>query len=38
MIDTSLGSHNPLRFRKNLVQGIEKLIMTINDETRGEKI
>ena len=29
---------NPLRFRKNLAERIQKLIMTIDDKIRGEKL
>ena len=37
VIDT-LASDNHLRFRKNLSERIEKLIMTINDKIRYEKL
>ena len=32
-IDTTLASDNSLRFRKNLLERIQKLIMTIDNET-----
>ena len=35
VIDTSLASDNPLRFRKNLLKRMSKLIMTI-DKIRNE--
>ena len=38
VIGTTLLSHNPLHFRKNLVQRIQKLIMTIHDKIRDEKL
>ena len=38
VIDTTLASDNPLRFRKNLLQRIWKLIMTIDDAVRDEKL
>ena len=38
VIDTTLASDNPLRFRKNLVERIEKLVMTINKKIRDEKL
>ena len=34
----SLTSNNSLRFRKKLVEGIQKLIMAINDKIRDEKL
>ena len=34
---TTLASNNPLCFRKNLLERIKKLILTINI-TRGEKL
>ena len=37
VIDT-LASDNPLRFRKNLLGKIKKLIMTTDDKTRHEKL
>ena len=36
-IDTTLASDNSLRFRKNLLERIQKLIMTIDDKIKGEK-
>ena len=33
----TLASDNPLRFRKNLMERIQKLIMTIDDKIRYEK-
>ena len=38
VIDTTLASDNPLRFRKNLVERIKKLVMTINKKIRDEKL
>ena len=38
VIDTTLASDNPLCFRKNLVERIWKVIMTIDDEIRDEKL
>ena len=38
MIDATLGSDNPLSFRKNILQRILKLIMTIEDKIRNEKL
>ena len=38
VIDTTLTSDNPLCFRKNLVERILKLIMTIDDKIRNEKL
>ena len=35
VIDTALASDNPLRFRKNLLKRMSKLIMTI-DKIRNE--
>ena len=37
VIDTTPLSDNPLQFRKNLVERIQKLIMTIDDKIREEK-
>ena len=37
VIDTTLASDNPLRFRKNLYN-LKQKIMTINDQTRDEKL
>ena len=38
VIDTTLASDNPSRFRKNLLERILKLIMTIDDKIRDEKL
>ena len=38
VIGNTLESDNPLCFRKNLVEGILKLIMTIDNKTRDEKL
>ena len=38
VIDTTLASDNPLRFRKNLLEKIKNLIMTIGDKIRDEKL
>ena len=38
VIDTTLVSHNSLRFRKNLLERISKLIMTIDDQIKDEKL
>ena len=38
VIDTTHVSDNPLRFRKNLFEKIYKLIMTIDDKIRDEKL
>ena len=39
MIDTTLASQNPLRFRKNIfLEKISNLIMTLDDKTRDEKL
>ena len=38
VIDTALASDNPLRFRKNLLERISKLIMAINDKIKDEKL
>ena len=38
VIGTTLLSDNPLHSRKNLVQRIQKLIMTIHDKIRDEKL
>ena len=32
------ASDNPFCFRKNLLEGIKKLIMAIDDKTWGEKL
>ena len=36
--DTTLASDNPLDFRRNLLERIQKLIMTTDDKIRDEKI
>ena len=36
--DTTLASDNPLRYRCNLLERIYKLIMTIEDKIRDEKL
>ena len=36
--DTTLASDNPSHFRKNLLERISKLIMTIDDKIRDEKL
>ena len=36
--DTILGSDSPSCFRRNLLERILKLIMTIDDKTRDEKL
>ena len=38
IIDTTLASDNCSRFRNNLLERIEKLIMTIDDKTKDEKL
>ena len=38
VIDTTLASDNYSRFRKNLLETIYKLIMTIDDKTKDEKL
>ena len=38
MIDTTLASDNPVSFRKNLLERIQKLIMTIDYKIRNEKL
>ena len=37
MIDTTLASDNPLCFRKNLLERIGKIVMTIDDKILDEK-
>ena len=37
VIYSILASDNPLRFKKNLAERMQKLIMTIDDKTRNEK-
>ena len=38
VIDATLASGNPLRFRKNFLERIQKLIMTIDDKIRDETL
>ena len=38
MIDATLASNVPIRFRKNLLERIQKPIMTTDDKIRDEKI
>ena len=38
VVDTTLTSNNPLLFRKNLLERIQKLIMTIDNKIRDEKL
>ena len=38
VIDTTLASGNYLRFRKNLLEIIQKLIMKIDDKIKDEKL
>ena len=38
VIDATLASDNPSRFRNNLLERIKQLIMTINDKIRNEKL
>ena len=38
VIDATLASDNPSRFRKNLLERIWKLIMTTDDKIRDEKL
>ena len=38
VINTALASVNPLRFKKNLVERIYKVIMTTDNETTNEKL
>ena len=37
-VDATLASDNPLHFRKNFVEKIWKLIITINNKIREEKL
>ena len=37
VIDATLASDNPSRFRNNLLERIKQLIMTIDDKIRNEK-
>ena len=36
MIDATIASDNDLRFRKNILERILKLLMTIDDKIRNE--
>ena len=38
VIDATLASDNPFRFRKNLLERTQKLIMTTDDKIRDEKL
>ena len=38
VIDATTASDNPLRFRKNLLERIEKLILAIDKKIRDEKL
>ena len=38
VIDTTLTSDNPLCFRKNIFEKIKKVIKTINNKIRNEKL
>ena len=38
VIDTTLASGNSLRFRKNLLERIQKFIMKIDDKIKDEKL
>ena len=38
MNDTTLALNNPLCFRRNLLEKIKKLIMTIDDTIRDQKL
>ena len=38
VVDTTLTSNNPLLFRKNRLERIQKLIMTIDNKIRDEKL
>ena len=38
VIDTTLASDNSSRFRKNLLERIQKLMMTIDDKIKDEKL
>ena len=38
MIDTTIASNNYLYFINNLLERIQKLIMTIDDKIRDEKL
>ena len=36
MVDATVASENDLRFRKNILKRILKLLMTIDDKVRNE--
>ena len=38
VVDATLPSDNPLHFRNNLVERIEKLILTVDDQVRDKKL
>ena len=38
LIDTTLPSENPFRFRKNLLQEVHRVIMTFDDKIRDETL
>ena len=38
VIDTAVASDNPSRFRKSLLQRIQKLIMTLDEKIRDEEL
>ena len=38
VINTTLASNNPSRFTKNVLQRILKLVITIDDKIRDEKL
>ena len=38
IIDATLVTDNPLRFRENLLERIQKIIMTNDDKIRDEKL
>ena len=37
VLDATVASDNPSQFRKNLLEGIQKLLMTIDDKIRDKK-
>ena len=38
VIDTTLATNNPSRFRKNVLKRMQKLIMTIDDKIKDEQL
>ena len=38
VIDATLASNNPSRFRKNILERTQKLVMTTDDKIREEKL